>query len=55
MPVTAVASVPRERYTSVQKNERSMYIGLWFDMGFQEQLAENVRLGDDDRRSYRIF
>jgi hypothetical protein len=30
--VTAVASMPRERYTSVQKNELSTCIGPWFDM-----------------------
>ena len=32
MPVTAVASVPHERYRSVQKSEFSRGIDLWFDV-----------------------
>jgi hypothetical protein len=31
MPVTAVASVPRERYTSERKNRPSVCLDLWFD------------------------
>jgi hypothetical protein len=44
MPVTTVVSM-HERYTSVQKNGRSMGIALWFDMHARTKGRSTVEAG----------
>jgi hypothetical protein len=44
MPVTTVASM-HERYTSVQKNGRSLGIALWFDMHARTKGRSTVEAG----------